>query len=132
MDKIRSPRKFTDIDLSFIPHPITKDLVVKTDINAIKNAVKNLILTKHYERPFRSEIGSNVNNLLFELKSPVTDILIRMEIENVIKNFEPRVNLVEVEVNDDPNTNDIQINITFYILNVMEPLSFDFILKRTR
>lgn len=132
MDKIQAVRKFTDIDLSFVPHPITKDLTVKTDANAIKNAVKNLILTKHFERPFRSEIGSNVNALLFELKNPVTDILIQKEVENVIMNFEPRVSLVNVVVTDDMNTHDISVQVTFNIKNVLEPLSFDFILKRTR
>jgi phage baseplate assembly protein W len=132
MDKIQSPRKFTDIDLSFVPHPITSDLVVVKDTNAIKTAVKNLILTKHYERPFRSEIGSNVSNLLFELKSPVTDILIQKEIENVIQNFEPRVEVIEVLVDNDMDTNDYKIKVTYRILNTLEPLSFDFILKRTR
>ena len=125
-------RRFIDIDLNFKPHPATGDLVVKYDENAIKNAVKNLILTKHYERPFHSEIGSNVNKLLFELPSPGIVVLLKKEIEDVIRNFEPRVEHLNTEVLFSPDQNEIFITIIFKILNNENPITVQFTLKRTR
>ena len=128
----KSTRQFIDIDLNFQPHPSTGDLVAKYDENAIKNAVKNLILTKHYERPFHSEIGSNVNKLMFELPSPGIVALLRREIEDVIRNFEPRVESLNTEILFSPDQNEIFITIAFRILNNERPITIQFTLDRTR
>lgn len=125
-------RIFSDIDLSFEPHPSTKDLRVKYDDNAIKNAVKNLILTRHYERPFHSEIGSNVTNMMFELVTPATVVLLKQEIADVIRNFEPRVDLVTVEVGFSPDQHTLLVSIVFNIKNTTRPITVQFTLDRTR
>jgi phage baseplate assembly protein W len=125
-------RLFKDIDLSFVPHPSTGDLVAKYDDEAIKNAVKNLVLTKHHERAFRSEIGSSVNNLLFELPSPGLEVMLRQEIQDVINNFEPRVDILDIQVLFSPDQHNVQISIIFKIRNTDRPIVVTFALNRTR
>jgi phage baseplate assembly protein W len=125
-------KTFRDIDLSFKPHPITGDLMAKYDEAAIKTSVKNLILTRHYERPFHSEVGSSVGNLLFELPNPSLVAIIKQEIIDVIQNFEPRVIVQSIEVNFSPDTQYVDITIQFVIVNTTTPIVLDFTLKRTR
>lgn len=125
-------RIFKDIDLSFTKHPQTGDVMGKYDENAIKNAVKNLILTKNYERPFHSEIGSSVNNMLFELPNPGLIAVMKQEIENTITNFEPRVEVLEVEVIFSPDNHYAMITIIFRIRNTQSPITVQFTLDRTR
>lgn len=125
-------KTFRDIDLSFKPHPITGDLMAKYDEAAIKTSVKNLILTRHYERPFHSEVGSSVGNLLFELPNPSLVAIIKQEIIDVIQNFEPRVIVQSIEVNFSPDTQYVDVTIQFVIVNTTTPIVLDFTLKRTR
>lgn len=125
-------RTFSDIDISFQPHPVTGDLTMKNDDAAIKNAVKNLILTQHFERPFHSEIGSSVNSLLFELPSPGIVALLRQEIENTITNFEPRAEVLTVDVRFSPDEHQLLVSIMFKIRNTSRPITVQFTLNRTR
>ena len=125
-------RTFSDLDLTFTPHPTTKDLLVKYDDSAIKNAVKNLVLTRHYERPFHSEIGSNANAMLFELITPATAILLEQEITDVIRNFEPRVDVLQVKASLYADGNSINVYIVFQIKNTTIPITVQFALNRTR
>ena len=92
-------RQFTDLDLNFTPHPVTGDVGFKVDENAIKQAVKNLVLTQNFERPFHSEIGSSLRSLLFEPATPMTKEILRKTISDTITNFEPRVELIGVDIN---------------------------------
>ena len=123
---------FSDIDLSFVPHPVTGDLLAKYDENAVKNSIKNLILTRHFERPFRSAIGSNVTSLLFELEGPALAALVEKEIVNTIANFEPRVDVLQVDVAVTPEHNNLQASIYFRIKNTSTPVKLDLIIRRTR
>lgn len=125
-------RTFSDIDLSFNPHPATKDLVVKYDDAAIKNAVKNLVLTSHYERPFHSEIGSSIRGLMFELASPALVAVIKQEVYDVLRNFEPRVVILDVQVVFSQDENEMAITIVFKIVNTERPITLQFTLDRTR
>lgn len=125
-------RIFKDIDLSFNPHPSTGDLVAKYDDEAIKNAVKNLIMTKHYERAFHSEIGSSVNALLFELPSPGLVALLTQEISDVIANYEPRVEILDIKILFTPDNHTVNITIVFRIVNTTRPITVQFALDRTR
>jgi phage baseplate assembly protein W len=106
----------TDLDLTFTPNPVTGDINAIKDIEAIKRSVKNLILTNFQERPFQPEIGSGVRGLLFELADPITMHDIKQAIARTIKNFEPRVNLIDVSVNDDFDNNSYNVDITFQII----------------
>lgn len=128
----KNTRIFSDIDLSFEKHPVSKDIFAKYDDNAIKNALKNLILTKHYERPFHSEIGSNVTALLFENASPAVSAIIRQTISDVIDNFEPRVELLDIVVDMKPDQNELLVRIVFKIRNTTRPITVEFTLDRTR
>jgi len=128
----RNTRTFTDIDLNFTAHPVTGDITRKFDEASIKQSVKNLILTQNYERPFHSEIGSQVRSVLFEPVSPMTTMILQRSIEDVINNFEPRVTLTSVNVSPNIDNNAYNISIYFKIINTETPTTVDLTLKRTR
>jgi phage baseplate assembly protein W len=128
----RNTRTFSDLDLNFTAHPVTKDIVRKYDEEAIKAAVKNLVLTQNYERPFHSEIGSQIRGLLFEPATPMLNIMLKRAITDTIINFEPRVKLDEVLVTISPDNNEVYVSIYFTIINTVRPLQVDLILTRTR
>lgn len=128
----KNTRIFSDIDLNFLPHPNTGDIGKKFDENAIKASVKHLVMTNHYERRFHPEIGSQVRALLFEPFGPLLDAMLKKAITNTIINHEPRVRLLSVEVNSNPDNNSIYVAIVFTIVNSERPITVDFILNRTR
>jgi phage baseplate assembly protein W len=98
--EFRSTREvhFVDLDLAFNAHPITGDIGILTDIDAIKRSLINLIVTSFYERPFNSAKGTRIRRSLFENISPITNILMVEDIKAVISTFEPRVHLAEVNI----------------------------------
>lgn len=128
----RNTRTFSDIDFNFTAHPVTGDIVRKYDEEAIKQSVKNLILTQNYERPFHSEIGSQLRGLLFEPATPMLAILLKRAITDTIINFEPRVKLIDVTVKLSPDTNSVNVTIEFSIINTVRPIQVTMTLKRTR
>jgi phage baseplate assembly protein W len=128
----RNARTFSDLDLGFLAHPISKDVTKKYDENAIKQSIKNLILTKNYERPFQSNIGSQVKSLLFEPFSPILSAMIKRSIENTIESFEPRANLLDVSVTVSPDNNAVYVTVKFTIVNTTAPITLDLFLERTR
>lgn len=128
----RNSRTFTDLDLSFIANPVTGDVSKKYDENAIKQSIKNLVMTNHYERLFHPEIGSQVSGLLFEPFSPLLQNMLERSITNTITNFEPRVNLMGVNIALNPDNNKVFVEIIFKIINTATTLSVDFTLQRTR
>jgi len=128
----KNTRTFSDLDLNFIANPNTGDVTKKFDENAIKQSVKNLIQTNFYERLFHPEIGSQVRALLFEPYSPMLDAMLTRAITNTINNYEPRVQLMVVDVRSNPDNNTVYVSITFKIVNTERPITVDFILNRTR
>ena len=128
----RNTRTFTDLDLNFGKHPVTHDVSVVYDVQAIKGSIRNLILTSNYERPFHPEIGSPIRSLLFGLATPMTSLLIERAIRQTIDNFEPRVSLTNVIVNLSPDNNSVYVTIEFTILNIATVQSVSLILNRTR
>ena len=128
----RNTRIFSDIDLNFTAHPVTGDVAHRYDENAIKSSVRNLLLTRNYERPFHSEIGSPVRALLFENPGPMFTVMLRRAIIDVINNFEPRVNIIDVKVDDSIDANAVAVTITFTIVNTERPITLDLSLERTR
>ena len=137
VDEVRPSRVSTDnlwadLNLSFAKHPGTQDIRPVTDIDAIKNAVKNLILTGRYERPFHPELGSGITDLLFENADQFTAIALRDEIHRVIEKHEPRVELTKVEVFDDPDRNSYAINIGFSVRSNGLATEVSFYLERIR
>jgi phage baseplate assembly protein W len=132
MAQISRRPDYSDLDLDFIPHPTTKDVVIKTGPDAIKRSVRNLILTNFYDRPFRPGIGSNAQRLLFENASPLIANFLTDAIREVIENFEPRVDLIDVKVQFDNDNNGYNATISYIILNRGEPVVTNIFLERIR
>lgn len=125
-------KQYSDLDLSLIPHPNKKDIIPLTDVDAVRNAVKNLILTSPYERPFQPEMGSKIKSLLFENTDSNTVYLMRRYIEEVLLNYEPRIDDVYVEVEDDSDNNAYYVTVTFNIINVDTTADVKLYLERIR
>jgi phage baseplate assembly protein W len=125
-------RTFVDFDASFLSNPTTRDLTVKTNDRAIKAAVRSLVLTSFYEKPFHPEIGSQVNRLLFENFGDMFVILMKESVTDVITNYEPRVTVTDVDVIPNEIKHSVVINIKFTIKNTTQPLNVSIVLDRTR
>jgi phage baseplate assembly protein W len=123
---------YSDLDFSFTKTPGRNDIALSYDDMAVVRAVRYLLLTKHYERPFQPNLGSGIEQLLFEPISPITASTLKTEIESVITNHEPRVNLVQVTISEDIDRNAYSITIEFYIGNNVQTTSVNLILERTR
>ena len=125
-------RQFKDLDLNFSIHPVRKDINKNLNEMAVINAVKNLVLTNHFEKPFHPEIGSNIQKLLFENMDKITASAIEREISDVINNYEPRVSLYSVNVSPDFDKNSFSVEMNFSIINMTEPITIQFFLQRER
>lgn len=128
----RNTRIFSDLDFNFTAHPVTGDVTRRYDEDAVKSSLKNLILTRNFERPFHSEIGSPIRALLFEPATPMLAVMLKQAIIDVVNNFEPRVNLIDVYTNVDSDSNSIDVSIEFKIVNTERPITLDLTLERTR
>jgi phage baseplate assembly protein W len=124
--------KYKDLDLDFIAHPTTKDVVKKSGDEAIKRSVRNLILTNFYDRPFRHYVGSGAQKLLFENMNRMTETFLSEAIQEVITNYEPRVNLKSLEVRADHNNNGYTVILQYVILNTSLPVTISLFLERIR
>ena len=131
-----SPRKskaFKDISLCFDPHPVTKDLPVIANERAIVRSVRNLVETITTERFFDSLIGTNIRESLFENMTASSVMIIEDMVRNTVRNYEPRVGDIGVEVDAVPDSNTLNVKVLFEIVGLEAPLqSFDFILEPTR
>ena len=129
----RISRSFKDISLSFEPHPVTKDLPVIRNQNAIIRSIRNLVETIPSEKFFNPDLGSNVRSSLFEFVDYGTASVIEDQIVNVIRNYETRVEKVKVQVYPEPDTNNFEVTVTFDIIGQQFPTQqFSFILEATR
>jgi phage baseplate assembly protein W len=129
----RISRSFKDISLSFEPHPVTKDLPILKNQNAIIRSIRNLVETIPNERFFNPSLGSDVRSSLFEFVDFATASIIREQIINTISNYEPRVDNVDIEVNPSPDTNEFEVTVIFDIIGQEVPTQqFSFILEATR
>ena len=131
--KTRISRSFKDISLSFTPHPVTKDLRVIKDANAIKRSVRNLVQTIPRERFFNSNLGTDVRSSLFDFVDFGTASVIQQQIQTTIENYEPRVDNLVIEVFPRPDDNEFEVNVIFDIVGQQFPTqAFQFILEATR
>ena len=108
-------RGWADLDLDFTKHPITKDVVRKTNVEAVKRSVRNLVRTNRYERPFHPEIDGGVTGHLFGLSTANTKYDIKVAIEQCLENFEPRVEVIDVNVTGDLDANGFNVSIFLYL-----------------
>jgi phage baseplate assembly protein W len=124
--------RYSDFNLSFVPNPVTKDIGMLFDADSVKQSVINLVLSKHYSRPFHPEIGCSVTALLFENISSITSLMISKSIEDVLANFEPRVQLQSIDVQENSTENGYNVSITYFILNFTESQTVTMFLQRLR
>lgn len=133
MQRQRISRAFKDISLSFDMHPITKDILVLKNEDAIKRSIRNIIQTMPSERFFNPTFGSDVKTSLFEFVDFGTASLLQTQIEIAIDNYEPRVDKVKVEVVPNPDENNFEITVVFDIIGQDFPTqTFNYILEATR
>lgn len=125
-------RVYKDLDLNFRAHPITKDVVKRTGNASIIGALRNLILTNTYEKPFQPTFGSRVRGLLFEDVSFITANLLQSEIQETIQRFEPRVSIDAIRVQANPEQNRYDITLRFFINNLQAPVTVNFFLEKVR
>jgi len=137
MVKPTRTHNFSDLDLDFIAHPTTGDIVKKTGPEAVKRSIRNLVLTNFYERKFNHGIGSNVQKMLFELINPMTANHLKNAIVEVIQNFEPRAELTEeigngVIVKEDIDNGGYIVSVAFKMRNSGLPVVVELFLERIR
>ena len=130
---VKISRAFKDISLSFSRHPVTNDVTVLKNQDAIKKSVINLCRTKFNERFFNDLIGTSIDNSLFELiDSGISDVLER-EIEALLKNFEPRIDLNDINVIANQDSNSLEIKVSYSIVGLPTPQqNIEFLLQPTR
>jgi len=124
---------FTDLDLKFGANPVTRDVNLKSDSDAIRRAVKNLVLTDNFERPFKPGIGANIRGLLFELTGEDLIDEIELRIKKLLRNFEPRIDNIKIVASEDTlDSNELAVSIYYDITNDPRPQQLDIILNRIR
>ena len=128
----RLSRIYKDLDMDFAKNPTTKDVATVEDVVAVKRAVRNLVQTNFYERPFHPELGCGIRELLFENYDPVNGILLKRKLSEVLTNYEPRINLSGIDLDDDPDNNRLICAIHFYVIGVQEPQTVTTYLQRLR
>ncbi len=124
--------KYSDIDLNFSRNPVTNDVSILQDAASIKAAVKNLILTDAGERPFNPTLGSSIRGLLFEPASPIIASEIEARIRTVLRNFEPRVKILQVNVVAIFDRNEFEVTIGFRMTGDTRTTVVPITLKRLR
>jgi len=124
-------KKFVDLNPNFEKNPLTKDLPLLKNAEAIKFAVKNIVMTTRGDRAFRPYFGSTVVGSLFENFSMATADDIRIAIEDALTAYEPRIKLLDVDVIDDIDGNSLDITIFYRIIGIpLDPQSLNLILER--
>lgn len=123
---------YKDLDISFKAHPFTGDIRTKEDLEAIKQSLTILLETNFGERPFRPNLGAGLNDLLFAPLDQITSIELSNNIKNVIENWEPRINVLSLQVTDKPDDNALEVSLVFSMLNISQPVKLTIILQRVR
>tara|TARA_B100001113_G_C20776674_1_gene477688 strand:- start:95 stop:517 length:423 start_codon:yes stop_codon:yes gene_type:complete len=121
---------FADLDFNFTAHPVTEDIVTKKDANAIRQSVKNILLTNHYERPFKPNFGSNLRGMLFEANDPLMGHRIKESIVNALSILEPRIGRVAVDIVQRDNSVDVRV--AYVIMGSASHQELEFSVSRVR
>lgn len=127
----RSTRQFIDLDAAFSYNPRTRDVATKTDDNAVRGALRNLIHTKNYERPFQPDLGSQLHSLLFDNLDDFSITVAERVLADSIRKYEPRIEVFRVQVvpND---ANEMFIQVEYKIKNTQTPAVFTTSFTRVR
>ena len=123
---------YSDIPLSFTAHPITGNIKKSINRDAVKNSVRNIILTNHGERFFKPKFGGNVTSKLFENASKFTEFNTARSIRIALANYEPRAEVIKLKVTSNPDNNNLTATLKFRVVNDPQPITLDVILERIR
>lgn len=123
---------YSDLYTNFDKHPISNKLLRKTNVEAVKQAIRNLLLTNRGERLFQPDLGSDIRALLFENVTPQVLVLARQQIQKALQSYEPRAELIDVVVGTTSNEHEVQIQVVFRIINLQEPIELSLVLSRIR
>ncbi len=123
-------REYRDIDMNFARHPATKDILVKENESAIKQAIVNLVMLNYYEKPFHPEIGSNIYKALFENFG--STMKLKRAIRTVLETYEPRIDVGKIETYGEKDKNELGVNIQFKIISSLKITSVDILLDISR
>lgn len=121
---------FSDLDISFVAHPISGDVAIKKDSDAIRRSVRNIVLTNHYERPFRPSFGANLRRLLFEGIGIGMTKKAAKEIAKALTILEPRITNVQFDITN--RDNEMNITIYYVIINTQQQQNLEFTVSRVR
>jgi phage baseplate assembly protein W len=123
---------YSDLDLTFNQQPVTGDIALRYDDQAVIRSLVNLLLTNFYERPFQPNLGSNMSSFLFEPMTPITTTAMQTEIRNVIENYEPRVEINTLTITPDEPRNLYDLYMEVFIGNNTQATPVSLILQRSR
>lgn len=123
---------YSDFYNDFTKNPLTNDIARKANEDSVKQSIRNIILTNKGERPFYPEFGSNIRNMLFENITPDRLIIMKDIIKEAIKNYEPRANVINVDVIANYDSNDVVVFIVFNVINIETPVTLEVFLERIR
>ena len=129
---VSKKKPWSDLDLSLKIHPIRKDIIPLKDDAAIKNAVKNLLISNFYERPFQDDLGANLRGLLYEPADVITEIELRDNIREVLTKYEPRISVTNIVIRDNSQANEYGITVNFNIKEYDSADSVEIVLRRLR
>lgn len=119
---------FTDLD----KHPIRSTVLRKTNVDAVKQSLRNLMLTDRGERLFQPNLGGNIRAMLFENITAQTFLTMQEHIKDVIAAHEPRADVIDVVIAQTSQEHEVQITIVFRVVNVQEPVTLELLLERVR
>lgn len=128
----KKPNLYSDFHKDLRVSPISKDLALLKDEDAVKQSIKNLILTDPGERLMQPFIGGGIRDLLFENITPGVLKTIETRCRSTIETYEPRAEIINILAESKYDDNTVKVNIQFYIRNVDQPITLDVILERIR
>jgi phage baseplate assembly protein W len=122
---------YSDLDLTFARAP-SNDVFKKTDAAAVKQSVKNILLTNKLEKPFLPSFGGDLNNFLFELSEDFDEEIIEDNVKNAIQIYEPRARIIDVVATVQSDINDVRVTVKFQVINTSEEVTLSVSLARLR
>lgn len=129
----RTSKGFKDLSMTFQVNPLNYDIIALKNESAIARSIRNLVLTQPGERFFNQNLGSRIGTSLFENIDEISAFIIRDEIENTINNYEPRVNLIDVTVSPNYDSNEFNVTVQYKIVGIdVLPQQLSFALQPTR
>lgn len=132
INPLRKEVQFSDLSVTMTAHPVTGKIATKKNAEAVVGALKNLILTNRFERPYDPLFGADIRSRLFENFDPIEQVNIEEDIKTAIRNYEPRVRINDVTVIARPNSNKVDIGLSFFIINDARPVEVGLEIERTR